>query len=1506
MTLEWNNLRPWNGSQDNAFEELCCQLAACEKCPPGSSFIRKGAPDAGVECYWKFPSGEEIAWQAKFFTTAPSSGQWQQIDESVSTALKKHPSLVQYTICLPCNRSDPRKMESWFQDKWDQRVQKWREWANGRGMSVEFRYWGEFEIFQRLTKDEHSGRSFFWFHKEYLGSEWFKTSLEKVMANAGPRYTPELHIDLPISQVFQGLGRTRSFFLHFVQLVGMIEKKYKTASRGLEPGLQPVFDELEPIMLQLTKSRMQLSQTTIEPIELEKISDLCTRATNLVYSCTSEFRRIRDESRSTIKETDAKSPDSLESRLSYQRNNLEKLLSALYHCHEFAQSHEALLANKPCLLVMGEAGTGKTHLLCDVAKQRILLSQPTIVLLGGHFNNSEPWSQIIKELGLTCRNDEEFLGALDAAGQACGSRALILIDALNEGEGRLLWPKYLGSILTALSRFPHVGIAVSVRSSYERLVIPHDLADKRFVKEVHSGFADHEYDAAGRFFDHYNIQRPSIPILTPEFRNPLFLKTLCKGLSNRGLVSIPDGLDGITAVFNFFVDSVNDKLAVDLKFDPRGRYVQKAVSKLVAQMAEKRQAWISRDEGSDLINGVLPRLEHLSSLFHGLVSEGLLSEDIARLDYDSQTDDVEMIRFSFDRFGDHLMASYLLDKYLEVPDPSASFGEGKVLHDSVKDESAIWQYRGIIEALSIQVPERTKKELTELVPTIKTFEAVQDAFLESLRWRKPQDIGKSALEYINTIDMHSEYSHDQILETLLTVAAKPDHPFNAKFLHENLRRQNLADRDANWSLFLHRQYKSKSSVDRLIDWACSTSDKSYVTDDALTLLAIPITWFLSSSNRFLRDRSTKALVLLLEGRLQVLGTLLQEFSDVNDPYVSERLFAVAYGSSLRSTDREGIQKLAQLVFDMMFLGDAPPPHLLLRDYARGVIEVAQHMGLSLKIDTKKIRPPYKSLWSEPSKTTEELEAEYCPTDWSKDRAFGDIWNSVMGFGDFARYIIGTNSHHFDWSNERLNQRRKPSRKKLCEKFEKSLGVRERNAFSKYVREREMLELSRRGQNILEGVFHYSEAELDSRVSALEKALKKCLSKPQLKRFHEVVIPYLNNPHVDEFAFDLSIAQRWIFERIVQLGWRPELFGEFDSAMHEYSRHPDKAERIGKKYQWIAYHEFLARVSDNFKFRGDTWSKMGQTYQGPWQSYWRDIDPSLLLPIRETAGSDSSWWFAEPLDWQTDLDDVSWLKSGIGMPNIEALIKCLNPNDGTSWLMLEGFFSRVQPAPPDEEQYDTARRSWHLILKSYLVRKRDAKAVFEWAKQQDFMGRWMPESSDLTQVFLREYPWAPSFEYKDTPYFNHTSWSRHGRRGNRTIPGSILVTNDEYLWERGYDCSIEGPIRIKLPSKEIINEMKLHSTNSPGDFIDSDKTVVFMDPSLTQRGPSVLLAREQNLASYLRDKKYEIFWTILGEKNLIGGPHRSEDWKGRLEINGAYRIDSGKLIGQLNTVFKTKN
>jgi len=130
MSINWNNLRSWNGSQEYSFEELCSQLAAAEPVPEGARFFRKGTPDAGGECFWQLPNGDEWAWQAKFFRSSPGGSQWQQLDKSIKTALDTHLRLKKYTVCLPIDLPDERKSRrNSALQKRDQWVAKWEHYA---------------------------------------------------------------------------------------------------------------------------------------------------------------------------------------------------------------------------------------------------------------------------------------------------------------------------------------------------------------------------------------------------------------------------------------------------------------------------------------------------------------------------------------------------------------------------------------------------------------------------------------------------------------------------------------------------------------------------------------------------------------------------------------------------------------------------------------------------------------------------------------------------------------------------------------------------------------------------------------------------------------------------------------------------------------------------------------------------------------------------------------------------------------------------------------------------------------------------------------------------------------------------------------------------------------------------------------------------------------------------------------------------------------------------------
>ena len=146
-------------------------------------------------------------------------------------------------------------------------------------------------------------------------------------------------------------------------------------------------------------------------------------------------------------------------------------------------------------------------------------------------------------------------------------------------------------------------------------------------------------------------------------------------------------------------------------------------------------------------------------------------------------------------------------------------------------------------------------------------------------------------------------SQNLMLETLLSVATRPEHLLNAYALHETLKGMSMPDRDVAWSVPTYHTLDEGGPLDRLIRWA-SRSRRPDCPREVVELAAITLAWTFTSPNRRLRDQATKALGQLLSEHLSVLPTLIPRFAGVNDPYVIERLRGgVSRRGSLRRHSR---------------------------------------------------------------------------------------------------------------------------------------------------------------------------------------------------------------------------------------------------------------------------------------------------------------------------------------------------------------------------------------------------------------------------------------------------------------------------------------------------------------------------------------------------------------------------------------------------------------------------
>ena len=1318
---------------------------------------------------------------------------------------------------------------------------------------------------------------------------WFNKQCELSIDDLGKRYTPELNVKLEVSEIFEGLGRTEEFkrkvtkqFDQFLIKGKKVLKNQPEVKESLE-SLETTFDELQTLF-----HKTDFLGTTSIP--LNNFEDLLKKSQSSVQDV---YNYYLTEERKVQKE---KNDYQYYHKHGTELRNIREFEHEVSTFQNFIHSSSFKLANNPFLLLDGEAGIGKSHLIGDIVSRRINKEYESVFVLGQHFVTEEdPWTQIFKRLQINSKSDD-FLRKLNQRAEESGKRIVLFIDAINEGKGNYFWNEFVKSFINEIKKHEWLGLVLTIRTSYKNLIFPKDeISSFCIIEHHHYGFRNIEYEASKLFFDNYKIELPNVPLLHPEFQNPLFLKLFCEGINKAGLTRIPDGLQGISSIINFFVKNVNIALSKPKRvgYSDSLNLVQKSIYALIKYKVDNQLRYIPYELAYQVVNESISSFIDKKEFIDELITEGVLSKNL----FWKEADDYEEgVYLAYERFEDHLTVQYLLEHYPELENEIKEDGK---LYKYMENENAIYRYKGLIEALSIQIPEIKGYEFYNLIPDLKDKYPVVESFAESLLWRKVETINKESINYVNEHVLAYQGTSDYFWEIILSVTGIPNHFFNAHFLHNHLIQFSLAERDADWTQLLKYKYDDKSSVKRLIDWAWSETNKSHISDESVLLSSIALAWFHTSTNRKLRDCSTKSLVCLLQNRLNVLLELLKMFEGVNDPYVYERLFAVAYGCVLRTGQREKIKELSEYIFKTVFSDPISViPHILLRDYARGVIEYAHYLGIELSFELSMVRPPYQSIWPEEIPSREEMEEKF-----DNDK-YWDIWHSVMGFEDFARFTIGTNSGSSEWSG--CKKGKTPvDRKQIFKDFKNKLNPEQLELLNSL--DPIITEESDESINIGDSIINFKTAvgrKNEEELIQIKDDFKKSLSTELLSEYEKEVEPFLDHNHkiinTGEY-FDLRVAQRLIFSKVIELGWNPELHLSFDKENHSRSRSASSNERIGKKYQWIAYYEYMALLSDNF-IKQERWGeKKEKPYQGTWDPYVRDIDPTLL--IRETGSYDDEqpqdfWWVnGKIFNW--DCTNESWANDSSVLPKMTEIIQ-VKDDKGDEWLVLEGYPSWSEPKKIGEEKWDQPHKELWCHIRSYLVKNDEFTTFKDWAVEQEFMGRWMPESGDRYEMFSREYYWSPAQDYFMTEYYGGTEWTAvHDKESGKYV-AEVNVTAQGFLWEEEFDKSKEETISFLKPSTVIHKGMDLKYSQREGEFIDNSEIVQCFAPNVYHDSKSYLLVRKSSFLKFLNENKLKVVWTILGEKQIIGGRSFGTEYHGRLEISGAYYFENEKLNGILNT------
>jgi nucleoside phosphorylase len=391
-----------------------------------------------------------------------------------------------------------------------------------------------------------------------LGEEWQTKHLEDANRTAGPRYSCRLNVGTPIHDVFEALCGTEAWFASLQPRQRKLCKAIKHWSRCLnttdagswgapfpehlrEEGraIEEGLDRVGNSFADLTERKEGASPNTI---------------TDAVGAMLPQLRELYQSLRHDLEahhgEGTADSANFRQFSASYHcsfptinvdaASDLVVLLEGL---EAWGRSGPGRAAGAKGILLSGIAGAGKTHAICDIAHNRSERLLRTAILFGEHFGSvDDPWDRIRQMLGFGPMGRDDLLSALDAAGRKSGGPFLLCVDGLNESRPRCYWRDWLSVIVGQAARFPNIRVCVSIRSTYEKLIVP---TGHGLERVEHVGFVGMENTACREFFEHHGLEPPVAPSFHPEFSNPLFLRLACETLKAADLRRMPTGWYGI-------------------------------------------------------------------------------------------------------------------------------------------------------------------------------------------------------------------------------------------------------------------------------------------------------------------------------------------------------------------------------------------------------------------------------------------------------------------------------------------------------------------------------------------------------------------------------------------------------------------------------------------------------------------------------------------------------------------------------------------------------------------------------------------------------------------------------------------------------------------------------------------------------------------------------------------------------------------------------------------------
>lgn len=373
-------------------------------------------------------------------------------------------------------------------------------------------------------------------------------------------------------------------------------------------------------------------------------------------------------------------------------------------------------------------------------------------------------------------------------------------------------------------------------------------------------------------------------------------------------------------------------------------------------------------------------------------------------------------------------------------------------------------------------------------------------------------------------------------------------------------------------------------------------------------------------------------------------------------------------------------------------------------------------------------------------------------------------------------------------------------------------------------------------------------------------------------------------------FSLRNAQRWVFCRAVELSGYSSENTERTAGGESWDRYQHHVERLGKKYQWIAWFELIGYLMDHHWFID--WQENVSILEAPDVFEQTDIDPSYFAKGPEELTGDARFPVVSLPTHDHENVDISqameWLETEEDIPNVPQLVEHVT-RDGNRWFAIHAYWrGRDYLLKLRSTEVFRTGQGW---INACLASSTQVRSMYRDLVGKDLVGESFNEEHTLRDALLGEYR---------SGFCPHVGTIFDSSIKAHKV-GSLFRRYDAIRSE--YDCSVGDDLRhgFKLPARVLLESAKL-KPESPLSrvFVNEYGAPAFADilrSSLTSNG--LTMATADAVEAVRSQHDLTVVWILSGERDAGRGTpddlpkERSSDRRG---YQGMWWQENGRWQG----------